>query len=74
MSRATHGELLKRKLDRFLTSEEYNDPIGSKRVVDAFWAGVQAMYKLQQNQKKKEAAKRLKEKRANERKQSEDRV
>lgn len=75
MSRATDSELLTRKLNQFLTPEEYNDPITYKRVHEAFWVGVRAHYKLKQNKQKKEAAKRLKEKRDNERKQdSEDRV
>lgn len=57
MSKATNSELLRRKLDKFLTLEEYHgkDP-NSMRVRDAFWAGVGAHKKLLMNKAK--AAKR----------------
>lgn len=53
MSRATKSERLQRYLNKFLTFEEFNDPVKYRRIHDAFWCGAQASRKVRDQDKKK---------------------
>lgn len=52
MAKATRSELYLRKLNKFLTVEEYNDPVKSERIRAAFWAGASAARSLVESMKK----------------------
>ena len=52
MAKATRSELYLRKLNKFLTVEEYNDPVKSARIRSAFWAGASAARSLAESMKK----------------------